>query len=658
MLENSSVALTLLLLTFEAEAITSDSQFQTVQTSSSLNQADYTNLVDTIVMAHGGFIFDRPNQKTFRVAFLSPEQALTGLLALQQEFQMEEWRKSGLTIQVKLAFDLASANYPNAIPSFALDTDLSRISDSSENESQLLRLLLSKNKARHPYLPAKREIGLNAFLHGRDKPSQRWLENSLRFASQSGDTINQALTLSLLALLKLKQQQPEAAHHLAEESLAICRRMQNKATWWLILLVLAKIARLEGKPDKADELYRQSQTLRQELQTIHKQLDLLSRVGKVARFRGDNTVAFALFEKSLFLARSTGDKLAQAAALSNLSETAFVRRTYEKGYALLDEGIALLRQPDNEPATAALLGGAAFLLSYLGEAESARLLLEEGLNLSRALGQKIIVASLLLGLAGLEHAQNKLDVALAHYKEVVGLSWLTVDPLNLAHALWGMGEIALKQNQLPRARQLLRKSFSISLLSANLPVQALCLESLAELWAVQGRPRRAALFFGAATALHEKFELTSLPLHLTQAAHEEKLTMLRAQLGDRLLQKIFDKGKSLTPQQVFKRYQETNFKLSRKSSQSGQSVDLSANLPTLEGEMSDYQVALSLRELEVLNLVAMGLTNAQIAHRLKLSTYTIGSYLRTIYNKLGVNSRTAAASYAFKYQMKPPSPSA
>jgi LuxR family maltose regulon positive regulatory protein len=48
------------------------------------------------------------------------------------------------------------------------------------------------------------------------------------------------------------------------------------------------------------------------------------------------------------------------------------------------------------------------------------------------------------------------------------------------------------------------------------------------------------------------------------------------------------------------------------------------------------------RELEVLELLAEGLTNRQLAERLYLSVGTIKRHTHNIYGKLGVNSRTQA----------------
>ena len=58
--------------------------------------------------------------------------------------------------------------------------------------------------------------------------------------------------------------------------------------------------------------------------------------------------------------------------------------------------------------------------------------------------------------------------------------------------------------------------------------------------------------------------------------------------------------------------------------------------------------ALTERQVEVLAWVARGKTNAEIARILSLKTGTIGKYLERIFPKLGVENRTAAASFVLR----------
>jgi DNA-binding NarL/FixJ family response regulator len=61
-----------------------------------------------------------------------------------------------------------------------------------------------------------------------------------------------------------------------------------------------------------------------------------------------------------------------------------------------------------------------------------------------------------------------------------------------------------------------------------------------------------------------------------------------------------------------------------------------------------FPAGLSAREVDVLRLVAEGITDAEVAERLFVSRRTVTTHLTSIYTKLGVSSRAAATRFAFE----------
>ena len=62
-----------------------------------------------------------------------------------------------------------------------------------------------------------------------------------------------------------------------------------------------------------------------------------------------------------------------------------------------------------------------------------------------------------------------------------------------------------------------------------------------------------------------------------------------------------------------------------------------------------YPAGLSAREAEVLCLVAAGLTNAEVAKELFISSRTVDWHVSSIYRKLGLHSRTEATRFAAEH---------
>ena len=64
-----------------------------------------------------------------------------------------------------------------------------------------------------------------------------------------------------------------------------------------------------------------------------------------------------------------------------------------------------------------------------------------------------------------------------------------------------------------------------------------------------------------------------------------------------------------------------------------------------------YPDRLTAREVEVLRLVARGLSDAQVAEQLVISRRTVHAHLGSIYSKLDITSRSAATRYAIEHHL-------
>jgi DNA-binding NarL/FixJ family response regulator len=121
-------------------------------------------------------------------------------------------------------------------------------------------------------------------------------------------------------------------------------------------------------------------------------------------------------------------------------------------------------------------------------------------------------------------------------------------------------------------------------------------------------------------------------------AHATQITIRLTHEPEQLLFSIADDGQTAVP-----RLPNTSQRLTQLGGQIG---GQSGQLRVLFGLKP--AVELTPRELEVLQLVAYGLSNKEIAQRLSVSARTVNFHLDNVYSKLGVSSRTEAAVVALR----------
>ncbi|MBA2681927.1 MAG: helix-turn-helix transcriptional regulator [Ktedonobacteraceae bacterium] len=75
------------------------------------------------------------------------------------------------------------------------------------------------------------------------------------------------------------------------------------------------------------------------------------------------------------------------------------------------------------------------------------------------------------------------------------------------------------------------------------------------------------------------------------------------------------------------------------------------SLKQIQKVFSLLPARLSLREVEVVRLVAQGQSNREIAEELVISERTVACHLASIFNKTGAGNRAAAAAFAIRHKL-------
>ena len=170
-------------------------------------------------------------------------------------------------------------------------------------------------------------------------------------------------------------------------------------------------------------------------------------------------------------------------------------------------------------------------------------------------------------------------------------------------------------------------------------VQAFCLERLAVVVVAQGEHAWAARLFSVAASLRENCCIPAWPIEC--ADYEPAVVAAHSNLGEQAFAAAWVEGRSMTFEQVLTE--------AGRSAISPLASTEHALKTTMQRTM--HPAGLTDREVEVLRLVAQGLSNAEIAEQLVISLLTVKAHMRSLYNKLGISSRSAATRYAIEHQL-------
>ena len=345
----------------------------------------------------------------------------------------------------------------------------------------------------------------------------------------------------------------------------------------------------------------------------------LDQAGWMALYQGDLEPSVALLRESLGLFKGLEDEPGIAASLAKLGHAVLHQDNRDCLATLCQEAEALRATFTDRPAIGELLVFLGMVELYEGDVERAVSLLEESLDLFRELGNAPPADH---GPDGEEAEDIQLSTAIelvaGQAQEYLWLSALEAGDLD--------GATALIEEELRLLRDL-----------GNKPKISYCLLGLAAIAALRARPDRAARLWVAAEALREEIGLALVLWDHSVTDYEALLADARSQLGEAGWEKAQNEAYDMALEQVI------DYAL---AGDKGPSEDDPSASPT-----GALPAGLSAREVEVLKLVAQGLTNAQIAKQLFISPNTVNRHLNSVYRKLDVNSRAAATRFATQHSL-------
>lgn len=310
----------------------------------------------------------------------------------------------------------------------------------------------------------------------------------------------------------------------------------------------------------------------------------LAGAGWLAIDQGDYATAAGLIEEAVATAQAAGDAAIEGRALAFLSRANLAQLHNREAVRLGDEALSRLRATADRPGLALALMYAGLAADFGGRAADACMLLEEALEVCRA------------------------------------LNWRSLH----ARASTNLGTARMNLGDLKAAREAIAEGLAASLEIGDRFVVPVGLGTFAGLAVKTGRPRLAMKLIGAAEAVAEASQF-SIPTPV-RASHARWLAPARRALGPSA-HRYVSEGRRLSPDEA---------------------VALALANPPDEPSSRGPRLDLTSREREVAAMVAVGLTNRDVAERLHLSVRTVDVHVDHILTKLGFHTRTQLAAWAYE----------
>jgi predicted ATPase/DNA-binding CsgD family transcriptional regulator len=490
---------------------------------------------------------------------------------------------------------------------------------------------------------------LSWFWHSRWHLSEgrTWLESLLREESDGslGDAATTARAVAGLAAICATLDDYVASERWYGEALTRFRALADARGVAHAHLGLAEVLFVRADPIAAQAEAERSLAVFRSLGDPAGTVRALETVGILAQETDDYARAAACFEEALTIAGSLGADEIVANLRTLLALTAQFRGDAARAAALLSESLSHARARNETPRIAERLGRLASIALDAGDPETAKRHGDEAIALFDA-GHAAVppwIRVVVLHNHGTAvrrcgdpgHARQIHELALATV-EALGRppGWTATVMIELGNDLRELGETS-------RAAKLGADALAMLTGVNNHQGTAFALEQLAATAAILGELATTIRFAAVAARLRDEVGAPLPPGDRPQL--DRALTTARQELGPARVEQELAVGRRLTASELLLAAEALAHVVPP--------PDFPRQTPVHGTADDGIDFDLTAREREILSLLSQGLSNPEIAAALVISPKTVRNHVSSILAKLGVDSRTAAATFALRHRL-------
>jgi DNA-binding NarL/FixJ family response regulator len=278
-------------------------------------------------------------------------------------------------------------------------------------------------------------------------------------------------------------------------------------------------------------------------------------------------------------------------------------------------------------------------LAAQGQPLLARTMVEEEIAIYQELGDRWGLAMAIVTLGCISAQMHDLATAQQLFTQALALRRTEADKWNIAETLSLLGEVLMRRAEFAAAAAVFGECLVLAREIGSQAAVAHTLHQLGVLAQMRGDCGHAVCLFAAAAPLRRAAGGVAYHTLVIAPDEERAIAAARSHLPAADFETRWVEGASLTVEQAV-------------------SCALAWAIPSTSAQPTNHDTSvpkhstgLTTREIEVLGLLVQGMTYAQIADKLVISSRTVNAHLTTIYSKLGATSRAEAAQVAMQQRL-------